>query len=116
MDKDLMRGSVDILILSLIARQDTYGYEIVKNLKESSQELYTMSEGTLYPALKRLEKKDWIESYWGDAETGGRRKYYRITAAGKQELAKKLNEWNKVNQLISMNSEGIPWTSNFRTT
>lgn len=109
MDKDLMRGSIDILLLSLIAKKDTYGYEIVKDLKESSQELYSMSEGTLYPALKRLEKKEWIESYWGESNTGGRRKYYKITQIGKQELEVKVSEWQRINQLINSNLEGIPW-------
>ena len=116
MDKDLMRGSIDILLLSLIAKKDTYGYEMVKDLKESSQELYSMSEGTLYPALKRLEKKQWIESYWGESNTGGRRKYYKITHIGKAELEVKVNEWTRVNQLIKSNLEGIPWTKDLKST
>ena len=116
MDKDLMRGSIDILLLSLIAKKDTYGYEMVKDLKESSQELYSMSEGTLYPALKRLEKKKWIESYWGESSTGGRRKYYNITKTGKEELEVKVSEWTRVNQLIKSNLEGIPWTKDLKST
>lgn len=116
MDKDLMRGSIDILLLSLIARKDTYGYEMVKDLKDTSQELYNMSEGTLYPALKRLEKKNWIESYWGDSSTGGRRKYYKITQNGKKELDIKVSEWNQINQLIKTNLEGIPWKKNLKST
>ncbi|MFD1040157.1 PadR family transcriptional regulator [Virgibacillus byunsanensis] len=116
MNKDLMRGSIDILLLSLVAKNDTYGYEMVKNLKQSSNELYNMSEGTLYPALKRMEKKDWIESYWGDSETGGRRKYYKITDKGKKELDTKLNEWFEVNNLINVCLEGIPWKKNLKST
>lgn len=111
-----MRGSVDILLLSLIAQKDTYGYEIVKNLKEYSDDLYSMSEGTLYPALKRLEKKMWIESYWGDSDTGGRRKYYKITGGGKRELSDKANEWGKVNKLINDCLEGIPWKKDLKST
>jgi PadR family transcriptional regulator, regulatory protein PadR len=111
MDKEIMRGSIDILLLSLIAKKDTYGYEIVKNLKESSNDLYHMSEGTLYPALKRLENKNWIQSYWGNSETGGRRKYYRITEDGRKELSKKLKQWKAVNDLIKINTEGMAWIS-----
>lgn len=104
-----MQGSIDILLLSLIAKKDSYGYEIAKTLKESSNDLYHMSEGTLYPALKRLEKKGWIESYWGDAATGGRRKYYQITSGGKKELRSKLKDWKSVNDLIQLSAEGSLW-------
>lgn len=58
MDKEIMKGSIDILILSIIEKHDTYGYEIAKSIKEKSEGLYSMGEGTLYPALKRLEKKN----------------------------------------------------------
>ena len=63
-----MKGSIDILLLSLVNKRDMYGYEMVKELKESSHELYNMSEGPLYPALKRLENKDWLESYWSESD------------------------------------------------
>jgi len=107
MNKEILKGSIDILLLSLIARGNTYGYEIVKNLKEKSNDLYSMSEGTLYPALKRLEGKNFIQSYWGETSEGGRRKYYHITDDGKKELVNKLSEWNKVSDLIRVCVEGL---------
>lgn len=107
MDKELLKGSIDILLLSLISQKDCYGYEIVKTLKESSQDMYNMGEGTLYPALKRLEKKKWIHSYWQEAEGGKRRKYYQITDAGSKELTKKIGDWNVVKELIQKTSEGL---------
>ncbi|WP_080848380.1 PadR family transcriptional regulator [Cytobacillus gottheilii] len=110
MDKEIMKGSIDILLLSLMNQKDMYGYEMVKTLKENSDELYNMSEGTLYPALKRLEIKGWLESYWGSSEIGGRRKYYRITNDGKTVLRKKLEQWNQINNLIKRCSEGMTWT------
>lgn len=110
MNKELMKGSIDILLLSQIARKDMYGFEIVKNLQSKSNNLYKMSEGTLYPALQRLEQKKYLKSYWGDSETGGRRKYYSITELGKRELLKKYEEWNSVNKLInSCIEEGFVW-------
>ncbi|MEI4770924.1 PadR family transcriptional regulator [Psychrobacillus sp. FJAT-51614] len=112
MDKEIMKGSIDILLLSLLSKKDMYGYGIVKSLKENSNDLYNMSEGTLYPALKRLEKNEWIESYWEDAELGGRRKYYRIVESGRKELSRKLGEWGKVNDLIKITSEGLSWIKN----
>ena len=110
MDKELMKGSIDILLLSQIAQKDMYGFEIVKNLQSKSNNLYKMSEGTLYPALQRLEQKKYLKSYWGDSETGGRRKYYSITELGKKELAKKIEEWNRLSELInSCKEEGFVW-------
>ncbi|MBM7838958.1 DNA-binding PadR family transcriptional regulator [Alkalihalobacillus xiaoxiensis] len=99
MDKEMMKGSIDFLLLSLIGAQDLYGYEMTKKLKALSEENYSMSEGTLYPALKRMEKKDWISSYWNDT-TGARRKYYTITDSGKTELERKKKDWSTLNKLI----------------
>lgn len=100
MNKEMMKGSIDILLLSLIEKEDLYGYEIARRLNEISKDLYSMGEGTLYPALQRLEKHHCIEAYWGDSDTGGRRKYYRITDGGKKELIEKLNDWEMLNHLI----------------
>ncbi|QAS52037.1 PadR family transcriptional regulator [Halobacillus litoralis] len=100
MDREIMKGSIDILMLNLVNRHDMYGYEIVKHLREESDQLYNMSEGTLYPALKRLEKKEWLTSYWTET-THGRRKYYKITDEGRKILLQKLEEWKSVNDLIT---------------
>lgn len=116
MDKEFLKGNIDIILLSLIYKKDTYGYEIVKNLKETSNDTYTMSEGTLYPALKRLEKKGWIYSYWGDSETGGRRKYYTITDIGQEELQNKMRQWRQLNDLITLCTEGMSWLKVLRPT
>ncbi|MCX7710216.1 MAG: PadR family transcriptional regulator [Clostridia bacterium] len=109
MNKELMKGSIDILLLSLIAQKDMYGFEIIKNLKTKSNDLYSMSEGTLYPALQRMEQKKYLRSYWGDSDTGGRRKYYAITETGKKELSKKMGEWEQINELINSCKEGFAW-------
>ena len=101
-----MKGSIDILLLSLIEKEDLYGYEMARRLKEKSNNLYTIGEGTLYPALQRMEKRKIIESYWGDSNMGGRRKYYRITEKGKTEMARKLREWDALSKLIKCCREG----------
>lgn len=100
MDKEMLKGSTDILLLSLLEKEDMYGFLIAKRLKEKSRELYEMGEGTLYPALQRLERKKLIAGRWGDSETGARRKYYSITAEGKTYLARKLKEWDALHRLI----------------
>jgi len=107
MDKEIMKGSIDILLLSIICQKDTYGYEIAKELNMKSNKEYSMSEGTLYPALKRLEMKGLLEYYWMDLSNGGRRKYYKITDKGKKVLSCKVNDWQKINGLITICSEGL---------
>jgi len=87
-----------------------YGFEIAQTLKHESNNLYEMGEGTLYPALKRLEQKGLLTSCWGDTQGGGRRKYYRITDAGKNELDRKISEWNVVSNLIVKCTEGFAST------
>jgi len=106
MNKEMMKGSTDLLLLSIIAKQDMYGYEIVQALKQSSDELYSMSEGTLYPALKRLESHDYINSYWIENEGTRRRKYYALTEEGQNALSRKLNDWRQINQLIEKWTKG----------
>ena len=102
MDNGIMRGSIDILILSIINTKDTYGYEIAKEIKDKSDFSYSMGEGTLYPALKRLEEKELIESYWQSANLVGKRKYYRITELGKIMLKDKLQQWSQITNLINI--------------
>lgn len=115
MDKEMMKGSIDILLLSLIEKGDLYGYEVAKKLKEKSNDNYNLSEGTLYPALQRLEKKQLIKSYWGNSETGARRKYYSITQDGKKVLSQKLDEWDLLNALINACRGGFKCTNSMNT-
>ncbi|MFZ4453946.1 PadR family transcriptional regulator [Salibacterium aidingense] len=100
MDKEMMKGNIDLILLSLIANRDLYGYEMTKKLKELSNEAYHMSEGTLYPALKRMERKGWVEAYWSAPE-GARRKYYTITEDGAKELERKRRDWASLNDLMN---------------
>lgn len=106
MDNEMMKGSIDLLLLSLIAKRDLYGYEIVKVIKELSDDTYEMGEGTLYAALKRLEKKQWVTSYWQEGE-GGRRKYYRLTDEGGTALQSKQENWKWMNGLVQKSTEGL---------
>lgn len=99
MDREIKKGSIDILLLNLLSQKDMYGYEMIKVLKEKSHQLYHMGEGTLYPALKRMEKKGWIHSYWKETERG-RRKYYQLQDEGKVILDQKLAEWHRVHALV----------------
>lgn len=92
-NKELLKGSSDIMILSVLAEAPLYGYEIAKQIKNLSSDVLAMGEGTLYPLLHRLEQAKLLESFW--KEVGGRRrKYYSITVTGKKILQAKTAEWN----------------------
>ena len=93
MDKNLIGGSTVLMLLALLEEKDCYGYEIIKELKERSQNVFQFKEGTLYPVLHRMENNGLISSYRAKAENGKERKYYRITAIGKVRLEQEKREW-----------------------
>lgn len=100
-NKEVLKGHIDTLILSLLNTRDMYGYELAKLVREKSDNQFELKEGTLYLSLKRLEKNKWIESYWGDEQgPGGRRKYYKLTSLGEEGFEQKRSEWNFVKKLI----------------
>lgn len=106
MNKEILKGSIDLLLLSLISQREHYGYELAKKIREKSDDLYEIGEGTLYPALKRLETSKAIESYWGESAEGARRKYYRITDDGNKLLQAKMKDWQALNRLVTICYEG----------
>lgn len=93
-NRELVKGSTSLLLLQLLGERDMYGYELVKELEKRSGNELSVKEGTLYPALHKLEKQEYIEFYWQEQEKGPARKYYRITEAGKDMLLEKTREWN----------------------
>ena len=89
-NKEVLKGHIDSLILSLLHKRDMYGYEIAKTVRARTDDQFEIKEGTLYLSLKRLEKNKWISSYWGDEQgPGGRRKYYKLTSLGKEGIRRK---------------------------
>ncbi|SEN84651.1 transcriptional regulator, PadR family [Amphibacillus marinus] len=105
MDREQLRGSLDLIILSRIIKQDNYGGGIIREVSEATNQLITIGEGTLYSLLKRLEKKGYVKSYWGDQHLGGRRKYYAITEQGSDLFYQKLAGWRAINTLIESGLE-----------
>lgn len=93
-NKALLKGNTQTLILSLLNQKNMYGYEIIKKLEISSNGLFNLKEGTLYPILHSLEKNKYIESYWEETKTKRKRKYYKITQNGKKELGKRKSQWD----------------------
>lgn len=99
--KDLVAASATPLILSILKENDSYGYAIIKQVKELSGNELIWTEGMLYPVLHRLEEQQLIESYWKGPEEGRKRKYYRIKEAGLKELALQKKQWEMVNSALS---------------
>ena len=91
--RELMKGNIDYLLLSLIGEQPMYGYQIIKELEERSEGYFKFKEGTLYPALHRLERDGLIQGKWQMLLGGRQRRYYHITEKGRYTLVEKRNQW-----------------------
>ena len=100
LNKDLMASSLAPIVLMILRGRESYGYEIIQELREKSSGQLSVAEGTLYPILKKMESKNWIESTWKTADTGRERKYYKLTSEGKKELEEQYSQWNFINELI----------------
>jgi PadR family transcriptional regulator PadR len=95
MDPKLFTGTLDMMILEVVSHEPTYGYHISQTVMSRSRDTFELKEGSLYPALHRLERQKMLSSYWIDTADGRRRKYYQMTAAGAKALAAKREEWSR---------------------
>lgn len=95
LDHQLLKGSLDILLLGLLERGPLYGYQIVKEVRTRSEGVLDLKEGTLYPALHRLEKAGLIEGYWEARADGADRRYYRLTARGESAAQEQRATWHR---------------------
>lgn len=98
--KDLVAASATPLILSILSQGDSYGYEIIHQVRERSENLLEWADGMLYPILHRLENRGLIASYWGKAPTGRKRKYYRLLESGQTELVAQREQWQQLSALL----------------
>ncbi len=98
--KDFVAASAVPLILSILSHGDSYGYEIIGQVRELSDGEMRWADGMLYPILHRLEKRGLIESYWGLGERGRKRKYYRLRASGADELTRLRASWNRMSAML----------------
>lgn len=105
-EKELLKGNTDTLLLSLINLQPMYGYQIIKELERRSQGFFKFGEGTLYPALHRLERKGLLTSRWEKLPSGQERKYYLITEKGKAFLEARREQWQKFSTAINLVLQG----------
>jgi PadR family transcriptional regulator PadR len=105
---ELLRGTLDLLILKAVAWGPSHGYGIARWLETVSEDLLQIEEGSLYPALYRLEGRGWIESEWGRTDTNRRAKYYTLTRRGRDQLAAERAGWDRLVRAVTLVLEARP--------
>ncbi len=104
--KDLIAASATPLVLSILSHGDSYGYEIIKKVRDLSDGEMQWADGMLYPILHRLEEKGFVKSYWGTADNGRKRKYYRLQKMGSKELKEQRRSWTKLHAMLQTLERG----------
>jgi transcriptional regulator len=99
--RDLFPGALEMMILQILRRDPLHGYALAQRIKHSSGELLQVEEGSLYPALYRMEKRGWIEAEWGTSEVGRKAKIYRLTSVGRKQLRLETAEWSHFASAVS---------------
>src|ERR1700720_1610120 len=97
---DVLQGTLDLLVLKTLVRGPMHGYGIAVHIQQVSGEVLRVEEGSLYPALHRIEQAGWISSEWGTSNNNRRAKYYRVTAVGRKQLAKEEENWERVTRAV----------------
>ncbi len=98
---DLLQGTLDMLILKAISLGPLHGYGILLRIQQISKDRLTIQQGSLYPALYRLEHQGWITSEWGESDNNRKAKYYRLTPSGKRKFQSEAEEWNRMADVIA---------------
>ena len=98
---DLMQGTLELLILKTLEREPLHGYGIVQRIHETVEDLLKVEDGSLYPALYRMQERGWIKSEWGVSENNRRAKFYKLTRAGQKQLERERANWERVSKAIS---------------
>jgi transcriptional regulator len=99
---ELLQGTLDLLILKTLALEPMHGWGIAQRIEQVSKEVLQVGQGSLYPALARLEQRGWVASEWSTSENNRRAKYYSLTKSGAKQLEKELGEWEKLSAAIAL--------------
>jgi PadR family transcriptional regulator PadR len=99
---DLVQGTLDLLILKTVSLDPMHGWAIAKRIQQVSGEVLQVQQGSLYPALHRLEQQGWIKARWAESETGRQAKFYSLTAAGRKQLEAEAANWNRLSTAINL--------------
>ena len=93
---DMLQGTLEMLILKALSLQPIHGYGISQRIRQISRAVLLVQQGSLYPALHRLEKRGWLEAEWGESENGRDAKFYRLSAKGRKQLAREESNWHRL--------------------
>ena len=99
---DLLQGTLDLLILQIAALGPVHGYAIAQRLQQISRDVLQVQQGSLYPALHRLEERRWLKADWRDTETGREAKFYTLTRAGQKQLERERSDWERLAKAIAL--------------
>jgi PadR family transcriptional regulator PadR len=99
---DLVQGTLDLLILKTLSHEAKHGWAIAKRIQQLSGEVLQVQQGSLYPALHRLEQQGWIKAKWAESETGRQAKFYSLTAAGRAQLERETESWQRLSGAINL--------------
>jgi transcriptional regulator len=99
---DLLQGTLDLLILKTIALEPMHGWAISQRIQQISNEVLKVQQGSLYPALHRLERQGWIQAEWGASENNRRAKYYSLTKAGRKQLDSEKSKWSRLSAAVNL--------------
>jgi PadR family transcriptional regulator PadR len=98
---DLLQGTLDVLILKVVALGPTHGYAIAQRLQQMSRDVLQVQQGSLYPALHRLEKRRWLKAEWAASDTGREARFYSLTRLGRQQLEEQRANWDRLSAAVS---------------
>jgi PadR family transcriptional regulator len=98
---DLLQGTLDMLILKIVALEPIHGYGIAQRIRQISKEVLQVQQGSLYPALHRLEKRGWVKAEWAASETGRDARFYTLTRVGRKQLEEQRDNWDRLSGAIS---------------
>ncbi|HWH02953.1 MAG TPA: PadR family transcriptional regulator [Gemmatimonadales bacterium] len=99
---DLVQGTLDLLILRTVARQPVHGWAIAKDIERRSGDVLQVQQGSLYPALHRLEQQGWLQAEWRETDSGRKAKFYSLTRAGRRRLEEELSGWERLAAAINL--------------
>jgi PadR family transcriptional regulator PadR len=99
---DVLQGTLDLLILKTLALEPMHGWGIAQRIQQVSKDVLQIQQGSLYPALYRLERQKWIRAEWGASENNRRAKFYTLTNTGRQQLAKEMAQWERLSSAVAL--------------
>jgi transcriptional regulator len=99
---EMLQGTLDMLVLRTLVTGDAHGHTIAKIIEHTSEDVLEVEQGSLYPALHRLEDRGWVTSYWGASENNRKAKFYRLTAAGRRQLSAETSRWRQMARAIGL--------------